>query len=150
MGAGVVLVFDDAKDRVSAATLIADQAELFEDAPVMDAADHVVRTIVVDSMSFDGPMPRYSIVLVDAAGFRRTIDDTGNLVFIDEGGYQYVAYGAFGGMGTGSPVPLPRPWIPRLVTSVLAAGLALALGTGAALALTWPNGRPRGRSLESR
>ncbi|RWZ68122.1 hypothetical protein ELQ92_02455 [Labedella populi] len=134
---GVVLVFADAQARLDAATRIAIQSEVLDEAPVRTSPDVVARTIVVDSMSLDGPLPRYSIVVVDAAGYRRTIDDPHGVVFVDEGGYQYVSYGSFGGMGTGSPVPLPRPWIPRLVGAVLAAGLSLAVATGAGLALTW-------------
>jgi hypothetical protein len=134
---GVVLVFADAQDRLAAATRIAVQSEALDEAPVRTPPEVVARTIVVDSISLDGPLPRYSIVFVDAAGFRTTIDDPDALVFVDESGYQYVSYGAFGGMGTGSPVPLPRPWIPRLVSGVLGAGLALAVATGAGLALTW-------------
>ncbi len=143
---GLVLVFADAQDRLRAATRIATQSEILDHAPVRTAPHVVARTIVVDSISLDGPIPRYSIVIVDAAGYRRTIDDPGSLVFVDESGYQYVSYGAFGAMGTGSPVPLPRPWIPRLVAAPLAAGLTLAIVTGAALALTWPAARPRSSS----
>lgn len=139
---GLVLVFADAQARLDAATRIAVQSEVLDEAPVRTSPDVVARTIVVDSISLDGPLPRYSIVLVDAAGFRTTIDDPNGIVFVDESGYQYVSYGSFGGMGTGSPVPLPRPWIPRLVAGVLAAGLACAVGTGAALALTWRPPRP--------
>ncbi|RWZ52872.1 hypothetical protein ELQ90_02730 [Labedella phragmitis] len=142
IGAGIVLVFADAQDRLAAATRIAIQSEALDEAPVLTPPEIVARTIVVDSISLDGPLPRYSIVFVDAAGFRTTIDDPDGLVFVDESGYQYVSYGSFGGMGTGSPVPLPRPWIPRLVTGVLAAGLALAVATGAGLALTWSPQRP--------
>lgn len=142
VAAGVVLVFSDAQDRLAAATRIAVQSEALDEAPVRTPPEFIARTIVVDSISLDGPLPRYSIVFVDAAGFRTTIDDPDGLVFVDESGYQYVSYGSFGGMGTGSPVPLPRPWIPRLVTGVLAAGLALAVATGAGLALTWSPRRP--------
>jgi hypothetical protein len=142
IAAGIVLVFADAQDRLAAATRIAIQSEVLDEAPVRTPPEVVARTIVIDSISLDGPLPRYSIVFVDAAGFRRTLDDPDGLVFTDESGYQYVTYGSFGGMGTGSPVPLPRPWVPRLVTGVLAAGLVLAVATGAGLALTWSPRRP--------
>lgn len=146
IAAGLVLVFADAQARLEAATRIAIQSEVLDEAPVRTSPDVVARTVVIDSMSLDGPLPRYSIVVVDAAGYRTTVDDPEGIVFIDEGGYQYVSYGSFGGMGTGSPVPLPRPWIPRLVGAVLAAGLAIAVATGAGLALTW---RPRRRGAEA-
>lgn len=145
IAAGLVLVLADAQARLEAATRIAIQSEVLDEAPVRTSPDVVARTIVVDSMSLDGPLPRYSIVVVDAAGYQTTLEDPTGLVFVDEGGYQYVSYGSFGGMGTGSPVPLPRPWIPRLVGAVLAAGLTVAIATGAALALTWR--APRGESV---
>lgn len=143
---GLTLVFADAQARLVAAERIAAHVGALDEAPVPARPPDVVRTILVDSISLDGPIPRDAIVSVDGKGNRSRVENPEAVVIIDEAGYRYVSYGAFGAMGTGSPVPLPRPWIPRLVTGVLAAGLATALAVGVGLALTWNGGGEQERS----
>lgn len=120
---GTALVVADAHARAAAAERVVDELVDFyaaEEGYEVAARGPILRSILADSVSYDGPLPSL---------YTESSQD-----------YVTARYGAFGRVF--SFVPLDRPWTPRLIVTPLVAG-AILLGASVLVAASASSPRTR-------